>query len=259
MGTQPDQFIDYEGLYNLRELGGYPTTDMRVTRHGLLFRSEAFFRLNEEAQHALFDQLKLTTIIDLRSDQERRDQGFLDDVGGVELLHFPLLDVSIDSGLNRNDPNYLPQVYAAILDSQPASLANAVTTILDPDRWPLLFHCAAGKDRTGIVAMLVLAVAGVPDDLIAKDYSLTELALQRVLAANDPDVDPVNWSALPPAVLRSTPQTARATLDHLKASFGSVHAYLEQLGIAPALLRTFEHAFTAPTPESRPAMAQRQG
>jgi protein-tyrosine phosphatase len=259
MGTQPDQFIDYQGLYNLRELGGYPTTDMRVTRHGLLFRSEAFFRLNQEAQHALFDQLKLTTIIDLRSDQERRDQGFLDDVGGVELLHFPLLDVSIDSGLNRNDPDYLPQVYAAILDSQPASLANAITTILDPDRWPLLFHCAAGKDRTGIVAMLVLAVAGVPDDLIAKDYSLTELALQRVLAANDPDVDPVNWSALPAAVLRSTPQTARATLDHLKASFGSVHAYLEQLGIAPALLRTFEHAFTAPTPESRPAMAQRQG
>ncbi|WP_298384596.1 tyrosine-protein phosphatase [Ferrimicrobium sp.] len=245
MRTLPDQFLSWEGLYNLRELGGYATADGHLTRSGLLFRSEAFFRLPTDSRRELFDELGLVTVIDLRSDRERHDQGYLEEAGDTKLLHFPLLDVSVDSGLDRGDPDYLPKAYQAILKSRPASLGDALTIILDPSHWPLLFHCAAGKDRTGIVAMLALSAADVPHDLIAKDYALTQLALERVLAANDPNADPARWRELPTAVIGSSPRTAQVTLDFIDQRFGSTQQYLEELGVAGDLVSAFKDHFTA--------------
>lgn len=246
MTDPPTQFLSWDGLYNLRELGAYPTADGRFTRSGVLFRSEAFFRLSSDAIDRLFQSLNLATIIDLRSNQERQMQGFVENSEGRKLLHLPLLDVSVDSDLDRDQPDYLTHVYRSILASEPPSLREALSTIANPDNWPLLFHCAAGKDRTGIVAILTLALANVPDDLIAADYALTEHALQRVLAAKDPSLDPVSWRDLPPTVIGSTPQTALSTLSFIKESYGSAANYLLALGLDRELLERFRLEFTVP-------------
>ncbi len=246
MTDLPTQFLSWDGLYNLRDLGGYSTADGRVTRTGILFRSEAFFRLSASSRNDLFQSLHLNTIIDLRSQQERQDQGYVEISDGQRLLHLPLLDVSVDSDLNREQPDYLAKVYRAILVSRPRSLREAIATIVDPDNWPLLFHCAAGKDRTGIVAMLTLSLAHVPNDLIAADYALTEHALRNVLAANDPELDPASWRDLPPTVIGSVPATALATLAFIDESYGSVSNYLVDLGLDRGNLDRFQHAFTTP-------------
>ena len=242
----PSQFLPWDGLYNLRELGGYPTVDGRVTRSGLLFRSEAFFRLSDASRNQLFENLDLKTVIDLRSNEERQEQGYLESSKGQRLLHLPLIDVSVESDLDRLDPDYLAQVYRAILTSRPDSLSEAMAVILNSDNWPLLFHCAAGKDRTGIVTMLTLSMAQVPDAQIAADYALTQHALRRVLAANDPDIDRASWKTLPATVVASTPETAEKTLDFLNTSYGSVTNYLIELGLKPDLLARFHETFTMP-------------
>ena len=246
MTDLPTQFLSWDGLYNLRDLGGYSTTDGRITRSGILFRSEAFFRLSAESREDLFQSLHLTTIIDLRSQQERQDQGFVETSDGQRLLHLPLLDVSLGSDLDRAQPDYLAKVYRAILISQPHSLREAISTIVNPDNWPLLFHCAAGKDRTGIVAMLTLSLAHVSNDLIAADYALTEHALRGVLASNDPELDPVSWRDLPQSVIGSTPATALATLEFIEENYGSVGDYLVEIGLDRGDLERFKYAFTAP-------------
>ncbi|WP_298209368.1 tyrosine-protein phosphatase [Ferrimicrobium sp.] len=242
----PSQFLPWEGLYNLRDLGGYTTIDGRATRRGLLFRSEAFFRLSNRSRSQLFAKLHLRTVIDLRSDEERQQQGYVETTQGQRLLHLPLIDVSVASELDRTDRDYLAKVYRAILTSQSDSLRGAMSAIVNPDNWPLLFHCAAGKDRTGIVAMLTLAIAQVSDAQVATDYALTQYALRRVLAANDPEIDKASWKDLPPSVVASTPETALQTLSFLQHTYGSVADYLVALGLEPAQLAKFGETFTTP-------------
>jgi protein tyrosine/serine phosphatase len=94
--------------------------------------------------------------------------------------------------------------------------------------------------------MLTLSLAHVPNDLIAADYALTEHALRRVLAANDPELDPASWRDLPPTVIGSVPATALATLEFIDESYGSVSNYLVDLGLDKELLERFKQEFTEP-------------
>ncbi|MHB8189157.1 MAG: tyrosine-protein phosphatase [Ferrimicrobium sp.] len=234
----PRQFIAFPGLYNLRTLSGYQTLDGDLVADGVLFRSESFFRLSKPQHHELVAELNLHTVIDLRSENERSDYGVLEPLPGLKVVSIPLPDLSLDRALAWDDPDYLLRAYHRMVDDNAAQIGAVLTSVLDPNSWPTLFHCAAGKDRTGIVAILALALAGVGDDEIVADYSLTDLAFERILAdrITDPGVDRVDWASFPPAVLAASPETARSLLAHIRHRYGTVTDYILSIGIPEALL-----------------------
>jgi protein-tyrosine phosphatase len=145
-----------------------PTTDGRTTKRGALVRSEAVDRLSPEGWKALRAH-GVRTIIDLRNDDERVESG-----EGVETVHIPL------DGLDE-DPEFwaywangqqfgTPLYYRPFLDRFPHRIEQVLDAIEQARPGGVLFHCVGGRDRTGLVAIVALAVAGVPPELIADDY-----------------------------------------------------------------------------------------
>src|SRR5205807_3302088 len=115
--------------------------------------------------------------------------GERDEVGafgaeGIDVIHLPVLREIWDRDLltETDDPvEFLVARYLEMLDEGADSLAAAVEIIASEPRRPLLFHCAAGKDRTGVLASLLLEVVGVGDDTIAEDYHLSAEGMQRMV------------------------------------------------------------------------------
>ncbi len=169
------RLVSLTGAYNFRDLGGYPTTDGRYTSWNRLFRSDALHELTASDVSLLRD-LGVSSVIDLRTptEVERSGQGLL----GHEPVQYMHLSVTQqEGGESTATPTQfhsdLADRYLWYLDVGAASLATALTTIADPAWSPLVFHCAAGKDRTGVLAALLLDILGVTRDAIVEDYALT--------------------------------------------------------------------------------------
>ena len=143
------------GLLNCRELGGYPLPGGQ-TRWGLFWRSACPCGLSEEAVAAL-ERMGLALVIDLRSGFERRQQpSALAGRTAFSLLELPLLD---QIGASMTHTNDMGEFYAALLHHGQACFRTLFTRIAEVEG-PVLFHCTAGKDRTGVAAMLLLKALG---------------------------------------------------------------------------------------------------
>jgi protein-tyrosine phosphatase len=161
-----------DGTFNLRDVGGYPTHAGGSIRWRTLFRSDSLHRLDSRGAARLAG-LDLRTIVDLRADIEVEQRPSA--VAGLpaRIVRAPLV----------RDPTVLPPLtglgaeYRYMIDECGDPIGAAVRELCAPDALPALVHCAAGTDRTGIVIALVLAVLGVPDELIGVDYSLSSLYL----------------------------------------------------------------------------------
>ncbi len=163
------------GARNFRDLGGYVTADGAHTRWGRVFRSDAL--LLEAPDFVTFARLGVRAIYDLRSDTERELTPNRLPPGGHAVELIPLItDASspptIDAMLADGE-RFLADIYLHILEQSAASLGRILSDLADESRLPAVFHCAAGKDRTGIVAALLLSVLGVAEEDILDDYELT--------------------------------------------------------------------------------------
>src|SRR4051812_28459445 len=154
--------IPFVGITNLRDLGGYPAAG-GTTRWGRMFRSDALHKLTTD-DLVDFQALGVRTVFDLRGDAERT--GF---PGRVESVHVPIAgrpvgatpppppaDMSAADG-----EQMLRDMYVGILEYSSSGIGTVVRAAADADRAPMLFHCHGGKDRTGVVAMVVLRALGV--------------------------------------------------------------------------------------------------
>jgi protein-tyrosine phosphatase len=194
--------------HNSRELGGLPLADGGVVVSGVLFRSDALNGLTDEGVHAL-GELGIGTVVDLRTEGERsRAADVLPADGSVRFVALPVLGGAMDEMVKRLLPATpdatsaaapiaeaqlaevlaqvptLEELYVAILSSsaaQFADLAREVVAAALTDRPGVLFHCTAGKDRTGLAAALLLPVAGASRAVIVDDYTLTSANLARGL------------------------------------------------------------------------------
>src|SRR5690349_8901550 len=155
--------------YNLRDIGDYPTGSGARTRWGRLFRSDAA-RFTGDRQ---LTDLGLRTVIDLRDDVEvvALPTGLTAFVPTV--LRRPLDPRALLGALDTGSSDPLGELYVAMIRERGRRLAEIVTDLAAPGALPALVHCAAGKDRTGVVIALVLSAIGVPDDVVATDYALT--------------------------------------------------------------------------------------
>jgi protein-tyrosine phosphatase len=221
----PRRRIELAGLLNFRDVGGYPVTGGGSVRWRTLFRSDALHRL-DSAGVAAITGLGLRTVLDLRTQLEV-DYAPSPVCGRV--THIPVLTGSDFQGV----PLELDALYRYFVDECGGQIAAAIAELCGDDALPALVHCSAGKDRTGVVIALVLAVLGVPDELIAADYALSGLYL-------DPDQTPAigQLSAstglgeeLTRALLGSPPELILEILGRVRATAGSVDGYLLAHGL----------------------------
>lgn len=171
---QVQRHLDWEGCFNVRDLGGIPASGGGAIRTGSLIRSDNPERLTavgwaELAGHGV------RTIVDLRNDKERRDDQW-DRPAGLTTVHVPLddsADTAFWTHLRENELDGSPLYYRVFIERKARFCAAAVAAVARAQPGGVLVHCGLGRDRTGLIVMLLLALAGVRPEDIASDYELS--------------------------------------------------------------------------------------
>lgn len=239
--------LDLEGAANFRDLGGYPTRDGRETVWGKIFRADSLDALTPADLDRLAG-LSLRAVCDLRT--------------LFELRHFPnAFSAEGDHGVSYHhhqmalprDEDALPgataaeryaRLYRHMLDHSGTTFRAIFGRLADPAAYPYVFHCTAGKDRTGVVAAVVLLAAGVDREIVLADYVETETHAEQLLVRLTPYL---RARGIEPArdgfKVRVFPEAMAALLDHLEAEHGGVSAYLTRAGVTDAQLAAFRQQF----------------
>lgn len=218
----------------MRDLGGLPTAEGGRVRRGRLFRADNLGRL-EAGDKEIFMALGIRTVIDLRRLTEVETMGKVPEWTGATWLHHHLEHEHWDHTTYRESigvTRWLADRYHDLLESGAADIARVVTLLSEVDNGPVVVHCVAGKDRTGLISALTLSLLGVSDEEIALDYAMTELseaAYQEWLRRTDP-VAAAKTS--PPYYVRTPAETMRITLMELRERHGSVFQYLARHGVS---------------------------
>lgn len=225
------------GSFNTRDLGGYRT------KHGTLAWRKTFRSGNmghvDPSGIATLKQLGVTRVIDLRSQKERdaEPDPFRPD-DGIELIAISLFD-----DLN---PHQQPQgdqlldLYLGALETQGPVFADVLRKIGESQE-AVLFHCTAGKDRTGLIAALALSLSGASADDIIQDYAMTAGCLKPLLATFEKTAEKLNLSkAVYMPMLECDPSTMRKTLDWLDDNFDGAEGYARSHGLTEADLQQLQ-------------------
>ena len=172
-----DRWMRFEGLDNVRDVGGLPLRDGGSTRSGVLLRSAALHWATPADVRRLVDEFGLRLVLDLRTPREiDRDGPTPVATAGVETVALNFIGASRELPETGDDTDPLLRNYLGYLDDQPANIVEAVRRLAAPDAGPALVHCAAGKDRTGVLVAIVLEVAGVERAAVVEDYAAVERA-----------------------------------------------------------------------------------
>jgi protein-tyrosine phosphatase len=246
-------WIELEGAVNVRDLGGLPTADGGRTVGARLLRGDNLQDLSPADVTKLARDIGVTTVVDLRSSYERGREGPgpLDGVAGVRHEHHPVLaevgaatDVVAEAlrARDEEDRSRYPADpvcghYLGYLEDRPDQVVGALRGIAHAEGAALV-HCAAGKDRTGVVVALALTAVGVDKQAVIEDYAasderigalLDRLRRSRTYAA---DIDGK------PAVMHSVrPETMRAFLEQMDSRYGGVDGWLADHGFTAEDLR----------------------
>ena len=234
----PKRMVAMERVHNFRDLGGYPTTSGATTKWGTLYRADGLHRLRSDSDIEIVDGLNLKSVIDLRTKREQREQGIfpLEHIE-VDFHHVSIVDATwSDSKATPqiDDPvEFLIWGYRDLLEVGAEKFALAIRILSDQSNVPAVFHCAAGKDRTGVLAALILSLVGVSDEYICADYGLTKQAIERTIAwAKEHHSDMAKrWTTINPVYLAAEPEAMRVILDDLSKAHGSVANYVRSLGV----------------------------
>jgi protein-tyrosine phosphatase len=242
----PDRLIPLPGTFNLRDLGGYPARGGGAVRWRTLFRSDALHRIDDVGRMVLAG-LNLRTVIDLRTHEEVEiAPSALGEALGARRSHIPVLDATAFTAL----PPELSAVYRHMVDECGAMITAAIRRLCAPGALPGLIHCSAGKDRTGMLAALILAAIGVDDDVIAADYALsrTYLLAEPTSAVQQVAASTGLGHRLNLQLMGSPPEVILDALAHVRRRGGSVTDYLLSHGLTEADLRTLQTALIQPLP-----------
>jgi protein-tyrosine phosphatase len=233
----PLRHIAFQQVFNFRDLGGYPAGDGLRVRWRRVFRADGLNRLQSH-EEAAFAELGIATVIDLRTNEEVDQGRFPSHVPGVTYHHFPMFDVLPDWPEEIGEPaDYLSDRYLEMLATGRSSVAASLEVLSIEAAHPLVFHCAAGKDRTGIMAALLLALLGVDDGTIASDYALSGQAMERLMAwaREEPGVFARPRTPVPAVAVEARPETMLAFLRKVRAGTDGADGVATGLGLDPDL------------------------
>ncbi|MGW4353364.1 tyrosine-protein phosphatase [Nocardia sp. NPDC004582] len=246
-----ERWVDFDQIDNVRDLGGLPVTGGGTTRFGVVLRSSTLQQATCDDLSHLVGKLGLRTVIDLRlpDEVEREGYGLIGDAE-VHIANLPIRK-SPQSSLAARDlvPDKtrvdLTDLYGQLLRGSGEHIVAAVRLIIDPDKQSLLFHCAAGKDRTGVLAAILLDAVGVPAAAIAHDYALTNERIQRV--RDRLDALP-SYEGLPQTntgILAVSPEVMHGFLTNLHADHGGAAAWLLTNGLSESELQRLRDTLVA--------------
>jgi protein-tyrosine phosphatase len=235
--SEPSRRISLAGAVNFRDLGGYPTGDGRRVRWRRVFRSDSLCPITESDARHLVEDLGLATVVDLRSSKELREDGRgALEAAALSYHHLPLFEVI--PGQKRVWPGSLHELYAGMLRDAAAQVGRVLHVIATADAHPVVFHCVAGKDRTGVIAAVLLGLLGVGEDDIVADYVMTQEVMptmrQRWATSRGPDTE------FPEHVLRAEEATMRRLLDVLQAEHGGIRAYAARCGVGDEVVASLQ-------------------
>ncbi|MBK8025247.1 MAG: tyrosine-protein phosphatase [Chloroflexi bacterium] len=229
----PSRWIRLTGATNVRDLGGY-TAHGGVTRWGALFRSDSLHKLTETDQRLLLEQ-GVRTIIDLRHDSEvEAKPNVFANSADVRYLNIPIFRM-FEGDMGDQPALDLVSIYRYIVDECQAGVGETLTAIANAEPGAVLFHCAAGKDRTGVIAALLLRLVGVPAETVVEDFALTAEAmallrpalLEQVLQAGGTE-------EIVDRLLASKASDMLTLLTYLDALYDGVIGYVRSLGLSDA-------------------------
>jgi protein-tyrosine phosphatase len=237
--------LTFSTSYNFRDVGGYAGLDGRTVSWRRLFRADSLHRL-KGADLEAFSALGVKTVIDLRRPFEVEEHGRVPHTEGLDYQNLVLEHVdweSVEHPADLPHERWLADRYLNFAEDGQAGLAAALGVIADPAAAPVVVHCMAGKDRTGVVCALTLSLLGVSDADIAQDYALTEVAMASLTAyllKTKPEVVQDKYHMF------DCPQDAMLLfLNDLRERHGSVEKYVREIGISTDQLAALrEHLLT---------------
>lgn len=220
--------------FNVRDLGGLSAGEGRQVRRGRAYRADALHRLTGP-DCAVMAALGIRKVFDLRSNAELARDGIGDFAGReAEHVHVPLVRVSLspfDPEIDWRRVN-LRDRYLEMLEEGGAAIRAIFTALAHDADGAVVFHCSGGKDRTGVVAALVLRALGVPEGTIVDDYSQSEKNLKGPVREYRSHLENAGLDDAAIAYLTSSPPERMSyTLEELDRRWGSTQGYLRWIGV----------------------------
>jgi len=228
------------GLYNMRDLGGYRGIDDCTVRRGMLFRSSSLHRLNDLAD---WKEFGAKCVIDLRYDSEREAFPLPEFI--TDHLHAPILPGHWTSDVEaRKLPpaEYLASVYGDMLTHGGPAICDILDALAFGDAFPAVFFCMAGKDRTGIVAAILLSLLGVSESDIADDFALSGdevVAMVNDLRGRENFEDHPMMNQRE-ELLRVPRSAMELLLAEANEAYGGLPAYVAQLDVPAATVEALK-------------------
>jgi len=215
-----------DGVFNFRDIGGYAGHDGRTVRWRQVFRSDSVHRISPGE----LSSLGVRTVIDLRRPREVSRDGRVVDYPGLSYRHIhPEHPEWAAAGPDEPVDRFIADRYRELAELGTAGIGAALKVIADPAAGPVVVHCVAGKDRTGVVCALTLSLLGVADDDVAADYALSTAASERFsawLRTSLPDAE------VPPTPFMASPVAAMLLfLTELRERHGSIEGYAKHAGL----------------------------
>lgn len=176
--------VRFDGAFNFRDLGGYRCRDGKHTRWRRVFRSDALHWMTAEDVRFATDELGIRSVIDLRDSSEVERDGRAPFIGPqAEYFHIPILDGArrVSQQVQEAPGLDMAGIYLTMLEKGGPDFGRAIRTLAGIAGSPVVFHCAAGKDRTGLLAALVLGELGASDEQIVQDYALTAHHMEPII------------------------------------------------------------------------------
>lgn len=228
--------IKVDGAHNVRDLGGY-STPYGPIKWGRVLRSDSLHAISSAGAESLLN-MGLTTVIDLRHpDEVAEEPNRLQKYKEIEYHNVSLFPHVYPTVQQKLKENLLLDIYFETLKGRATVFAQIVKMISMAPKGGVLFHCSAGKDRTGMVAALVLSVVGAAREVILEDYELTSQVIQPRL---NQIIETAQQKGMDLHVLKSLMGSERKTmessLDYLEREYGSPVNYLTNYGVSQSVL-----------------------
>ncbi|MCH4552861.1 MULTISPECIES: tyrosine-protein phosphatase [Aestuariibaculum] len=247
--------IDLENSVNFRDLGGIPTQDGKHTKWGLIYRSGELSDLTNE-DLAYMSTIDIKSILDFRTNEEIEEKPDMYP-NGVQWFHVPVGNMGngnmkeMFGKLREANPEtfdggkLMEDISEDLLKSKDA-FKTLFSDLLNNDRTPLLFHCTAGKDRTGHASALILTALGVDEETIYNEYTLSNYF--RYDNNEETIKKAAKFYGIDQRILRPMMSVRRSYLqtgmDILKAEYGSVQNYLEtEIGLDSTAISKLRNKF----------------